>query len=82
MSNYNVVVYKFKMGDVEDPDLYSAAPMLQWEKTEEGKWVMANAVPESVKWQRYPDPVNFGYEYSIRATFSKENYIFWKLKYE
>jgi hypothetical protein len=31
-----VVVHEFTMGDVEDPDIYAAEPLLAWQKSEAG----------------------------------------------
>jgi len=36
------VFHTFRMGDVEDPELYAAPPILEWQKTEQGCWVMAH----------------------------------------
>ena len=38
-----VVVHSFSLGDVDDPDLYAAQPLYEWEKSEAGQWVMKNA---------------------------------------
>jgi hypothetical protein len=40
----DVVVHNFPMGDVEDPDLYAASPLYEWQQSEAGAWVMAHAV--------------------------------------
>jgi len=61
-----VEVHSFAMGDVEDPDLFAAEPLIAWEKSEMGQWVMANAV-ETPTWHRMADPVTMGYRYTIRA---------------
>jgi len=61
-----VTVHEFTMGDVEDPDLYAAEPMYQWEISEKGKWVMANAI-ETPTWNRMVDYNTYGYKYCIRA---------------
>jgi len=37
-----IVVHEFLMGDVEDPDLYAADPLIKWEQSEIGQWVMKN----------------------------------------
>lgn len=34
------VFHSFLMGDVEDPELYSAGPIMEWQKTDQGQWVM------------------------------------------
>ena len=28
------------MGDVEDPELYAAQPLYEWQQTEQGQWVI------------------------------------------
>ncbi len=61
-----VVVYEFSMGDVEDPDLYAAQPLYEWEKSEAGQWIMEHAV-ETPSWYRIPDMMQYGYKYQIRA---------------
>ena len=63
-----VVCHKIRMGDVEDPDLFVAEPIWQWQQTEMGKWVMENAVQEPL-WQRMADPVMWGHKYIITAEF-------------
>jgi hypothetical protein len=61
-----VVVHEFTMGDVEDPDLYAAEPLWNWQQSEEGQWVMTHAV-ETPSWYRIPDQLQYGYKYQIRA---------------
>ena len=39
----DVVVHEFPMGDVEDPDLYAAQPLWDWQNSEAGAWVMEHA---------------------------------------
>jgi hypothetical protein len=75
-----VVVHNFRMGDVEDPDLYAAEPLWKWQNTDMGKWVMANAV-QTPSWHRSADFPNYGYSYSIRAELSPKNYTYWWLKW-
>ena len=64
-----LVVHQFTMGDVEDPDLYAAQPLIEWEKTDKGQWVMNNAY-ETPSWYRTADVVTYGYKYQIRAKFA------------
>lgn len=61
-----VVVYSFSMGDVDDPDLYAAQPLSEWEKSEAGQWIMKNAA-DTPTWHRMADAVSYGYKYQIRA---------------
>ena len=75
-----IVVYEFPMGDVEDPDLYAADPLIKWEKSEQGQWVMNNAV-ETPSWHRMADPALMGYRYQIRATLTGAALTEWLLRY-
>jgi hypothetical protein len=75
-----VVVHKFHMSDVEDPDLWAAESLCNWEKSEAGEFVMKNAEEVPV-WHRTVNVECYGYEYIIRAKLSPKNYTFWKLKY-
>ena len=64
-----LVVHTFSMGDVEDPDLYAAEPLIEWERSEFGRWVFENAL-EAPSWHRMADPAMYGYKYQIRAKFA------------
>jgi len=81
MKEITVVVHSFKMGDVEDPDLYASEPLYKWEHSEAGKWVMENAI-ETPVWQRGADNYSYGYDYKVIAKFTPEQYTYYKLKYE
>lgn len=37
---HKVVVHKFSMGDVEDPEIYAAHPIYEWQQTEQGRFIM------------------------------------------
>ena len=63
-----LVVHEFTMGDVEDPDLYAAQPLWEWQQSEFGQWVMKNAA-DTPTWHRMADPMSYGYKYRITAKF-------------
>lgn len=73
-------VHEFRLGDVEDPDIYAAEPIWQWQQTEAGQWVMANAVEPPVCFQG-TDMNIMMYKYSIVAELSDQNAVFYQLKY-
>jgi hypothetical protein len=75
-----VVVHEFTLGDVDDPDLYAASPIWQWQNSEQGKWVIAHAVNTS-SWHRMPDSMQFGYRYQIRAKLAGPALTEWVLRY-
>jgi hypothetical protein len=67
------------MGDVEDPELYAAFPLCEWEKTDHGKWVKehANKTPEF--FIRMGD--HYGFKVVVEAEFTSENLLWYNLKY-
>jgi hypothetical protein len=77
---HDVIVHRFSMGDVEDPDLYAADPIIKWQRSEQGTWVMTHAV-ESPVWHRMVDHSSFGYAYVIRAKLKDKDYTFYQLKW-
>ena len=73
-----VVVHKFRMSDVEDPDLWAAQTFLEFEKSEKGSWVMKNT--NDATWHRHPH--EYGWQYTITASMNEQQYTYYKLKYE
>jgi hypothetical protein len=63
-----LVVHEFTMGDVEDPDLYAAQPLYEWQISEFGQWCMTHAA-DTPTWHRHADPISYGYKYTITAKF-------------
>ena len=51
---HKVVVHQFKISDVEDPDLYAAEPLLKWQESDQGKFIMEHAI-EQPEWHRDKD---------------------------
>jgi hypothetical protein len=75
-----VTVHHFSLGDIEDPDLWAAEPLHNWETSEEGQWVMANAA-EPPEWHRSLDYTIYGYKYIITAKFAGAKLTEWLLRY-
>lgn len=76
-----IIVHEFSMGDVEDPDLYAAEPLWNWQQSESGKWVMEHSV-EQPKWHRQTDLAAYGYRYYITAQLKEKDELFFKLKFK
>jgi hypothetical protein len=63
-----ITFHSFGMGDVEDPELYAAQPLYEWQQTEQGQWVIENC----------PDP-----QYIIRPdvnTFGQQVIVYGNLE--
>jgi hypothetical protein len=77
---HKVVVHTIVMGDVEDPDLFVAEPIYNWQQTEAGKFVMKHAVDQP-SWHRYADPIAYGFKYTIVAELEKKKLSEFYLKW-
>jgi hypothetical protein len=77
---HKVVVHKFNLSDVDDPDIYAAGPMFEWERSEAGQFVFKHAV-DPPEWHRHMDPMFMGYRYIIVAELEtkklSEFYLKW-----
>jgi hypothetical protein len=80
MKIHNVVVHKFSMGDVDDPDLYAAEPIHKWEKSEQGQWVMKKATEVPI-WHRHNDAFAWTVQYAITAKLREKDYSYFLLKW-
>ena len=78
---HDIVVHRFKMGDVEDPDLYAATPLMEWQESEQGKWIMERSIDKPI-WHRHSDPMNYHYEYAITAQLKEQDYTHWLVKWK
>jgi hypothetical protein len=74
------VVHRFQMGDVDDPDLYAAQPLWEWQQSEMGQWVMNHAVDQP-EWHRQTDHLTYGYSYIVTAKLTAKDYTYWILKW-
>ena len=63
---HKVVVHRFMMGDVEDPDLYAAQPLNEWQESPAGQFVMKHAI-DTPEWHRHLDHSHYGHQYTIVA---------------
>lgn len=75
-----IVVHNILIGDVEDPELYAAAPILEWEKTEKGRWLLANSYRQ-MEYNVVPDPSVYSNRVVLYAWLTEEDYTFYQLKW-
>jgi hypothetical protein len=76
-----LVVHEFKLGDVDDPVLYAAQPLWEWQTSEVGRWVMEHAL-EAPQWGRSNDHRTYEYLFRVTARFNESDATFFKLKYD
>ena len=68
------------MGDVEDPYLYAASPIYEWQQTDKGKWIMEHVTEQPV-FHCIPDHLNFGYKVVISGELEERDEIIFRLKW-
>ena len=76
----DVCVHEFRIGDVEDPEIYAGEPLWNWQESEAGKWVMENAVGEPY-WISSLDQLTWGHHFKIMARLSEQNQTYFRLKF-
>jgi hypothetical protein len=77
---HKIIVHSFSVGDVEDPEIYAAGPIWDWEHTDAGKFVMEHSV-ETPSYHQSLDHTAYGYRYAIIAELEakklSEFYLRW-----
>lgn len=68
------------MGDCEDPEIYAAAPLLDFEKSEKGQWLKERAL-EKMHYNLSTSYETYGYNCTVWAKLNEEDAVFYNLKY-
>ena len=74
------VVHSFRLGDVEDPEIYAGHGLWEFEQSEKGQWVMSTAV-ETPVWTIAIDPAYYGYQVKIAARLYESDLTYFLLKW-
>ena len=77
----DVCVHEFRLGEVDDPEIYAAEPLWKWQESEAGQWIMEHAV-EKPFWHRMTSPYSYGWTYYIIARLSEQDQTYWALKWQ
>jgi len=75
-----ITLHTFTMGDVDDPYLYAAFPISEWQKTEHGQWVMEHAIGESTFYCN-ADANTYGVRVDIVGELSDQDLTYFKLRW-
>ena len=78
---HTIVVHEFKISDVEDPTFYVSEPLRKWKTSEEGHFIMENAVEIPI-YTITTNNTDYGYKVKITAMLKEVDLLFYKLKYE
>lgn len=71
-------VHQFVMGDVEDPEIYIAQPIYEWQQTDHGKWVMEHTLDPT--FHIIQEPVTYGYRIIITAHITPKRWTEYVLR--
>jgi hypothetical protein len=74
-------VHLIHLGDCDDPDLFVAQPIYEWQQTEKGKYIMEHSKPEPM-WVRCINHRTYGYDYKIKAYLTPAQLTYYRLKFE
>lgn len=76
-----VLIKEIPMADVEDPYLYAAFPLSDWEKTEEYAYIKSQVGKDNMVFYCDSDPNTFGFKIRIYAPLQGQALTFYRLKY-
>ena len=75
-----VKVTDFKMGDVEDPEIYLAEPASRWlRETDQGRWLKTQKL--ECYYHIAPDHAHYGYIITLMADMDDAQRTEWALRW-
>ncbi len=72
-------IHSFTMSDVEDPEIYVAQPIWEWQQTEKGKWVMEHGLEPT--FSIITEPITYGYRVVIHAHITPKRWTEFCLRF-
>ena len=75
-----IIVHKIPMGDVEDPELYAAAPICEWEKSAKGQWLHEHS-KQQMEYIVRPNQETYGWMVIIFAWLEEQDLTYYRLKW-
>ena len=77
---HKVILYKCFIGDVEDPYIWAADPIMRWQDTEQGRWCLDNCEGDIV-FHTAVDHRGLGYQVVIQGNLNDKNLTYFKLRW-
>lgn len=74
------MVHEFTVANFDDPDVYAAQPLWEWQQTEKGKWIMKHAV-EAPTWTKSLEYERYEYRFVVVAKLESKDYTYYQLKF-
>jgi hypothetical protein len=73
-------LYSFLLSDVDDPEIYAAGPLWDWQQTEQGQWCMENCI-QTPSFQIHADTNTYGYRVTVTGELSETDHTYFQLKW-
>lgn len=73
------VFHSFSMGDVDDPEIYAAMPISNWQKTEQGQWVMEHCPDPQYRFKSSPQ--SWGHQCELFGSLDERDATVFVLKW-
>jgi len=67
------------MGDVEDPELYAALPIGEWQNTEHGAWCMDHG--DNIAWYLEENFGYWGYRIRIEGNLNEQDLTYFYIRW-
>jgi hypothetical protein len=74
------IVHRFRLTDCEDPEVYVAEPIWQWQQTDSGKWAMKHG--RDLQYHMSMEPVTMGYQVVITAHITPKRWTEFCLRFD
>lgn len=74
-----VTFHTFTLGDVEDPEIYVAQPIWEWQQTDLGQWVMDRC--SDPKYSIGPDGISWGHRVRLYGELEDKDATYFKLRW-
>lgn len=75
-----ILFHEFTISDVEDPELYAAHPLHEWQQTEKGKWIMEHSIDPTYSIR--PNMETMGYKVVVYGQLRDKDLTYFNLKYK
>ena len=75
-----IIVHEIEMGDVEDPEIYAAGPILDFEHSEKGRWLMSNSYKQ-LEFTIQPNGRTYGWKVCIWSYLNEQDLTYYSLKW-
>ena len=75
-----VVLGRLSLADVEDPEIYAAGPLMEWQQSDKGIWCMENCL-EAPYYTIMQDYSTWGYTIKIVGALTEKDYTYFTLRW-